>query len=137
MIVADVNVFLHSVVESEHGDAARRVFDADPDWIAPALLRVEFLNVLATWNRRGIMSAINCQKTWHQAVKLIPDNLVEPDLNLALNLSLNHQITAYDAQYVHVAIDHNLPLVTEDRELLRKFPQTAISMADFLKFSGG
>lgn len=133
MIVMDVNVFLYSLVEGEKSEAARHVITADTKWIAPSLLRYEFINVLATWNRRGIMNPVDCRKTWDRAREMMSGNLVESDPNLVLNLSLDHQITAYDAQYVQIAAARNLPLVTEDLELLRKFPRIAISMADFLK----
>jgi hypothetical protein len=37
----------------ERGPAARRVFERDPEWIAPILWRSEFRNVLANYIRGG------------------------------------------------------------------------------------
>jgi predicted nucleic acid-binding protein len=133
MIVVDVNVLIYSLVAGRQSEAARLVFDADPDWIAPSLLSHEFLNILATWERKGIMSADDCQKTWQRAAKMIGESLVEADPDAVLKLAMKHRVTAYDAQYVLVAQAQGLTLVTEDGELLRKFPRTAVSMVAFLK----
>lgn len=137
MIVVDVNVFLYSLVEGERSEVARLVFEADSRWFAPSLFQYEFINILATWNRKGIMGVLACQKVWREAESLMAGKLVEADPKAVLDISLNHQITAYDAQYIQIAAALKLHLVTEDRELLRKFPRTAVSMADFLKLKAG
>ena len=136
MIVVDVNVLIYALVAGPNSDAARRVFDADPEWIAPSLLQHEFLNVLATLERKGVMSAGDCQKTWQHAVKLIGNGLVETEPAATLKLAMKHRVTSYDAQYIQVALAEGLPLVTEDAELLRKFPKTAVSIQAFLKTRG-
>lgn len=137
MIVVDVNVFLYSLVEGERSEAALRVFEADPKWFAPSLFQYELINILATWNRKGIMGILACQKVWREAEALMSGKLVEADPKAVLDISLNHQITAYDAQYIQIAAARKLHLVTEDHELLRKFPRTAVSTTDFLKLKSG
>ena len=44
----------------------------------------------------------------------------------ALLLAAEHQISAYDAQYVALALAHKLPLISEDRALQRKFPEIVL-----------
>lgn len=54
----------------------------------------------------------------------------------ALLLAAKHQISAYDAQYVGLALARNLLLVSEDRALQRKFPDTVLSLQDFCALDG-
>jgi hypothetical protein len=50
-----------------------------------------------------------------------------------IDLVAQYGITAYDGQFIAVALEMGIPCVTEDRELQEKFPGIAISMDEFLK----
>ena len=49
-------------------------------------------------------------------------------------LSLSHSsgCSAYDCEFVNLAKDLDVPLVTQDKKILHNFPETAISMSQFL-----
>ena len=53
MIVVDTNVIAYLFLPGTHTDAARRVYEQDPAWVAPLLWRSEFRNILTTSLRRG------------------------------------------------------------------------------------
>lgn len=133
MIVVDANVLSFFLLKSVDTEMARNVYERDPEWLAPVLFPHEFLNLLATWYRKGFVNELQCVNAWRESAVLLKDRLIDPDWQAALVLTFKHQITAYDAQYVEVARARRLPLVTEDRELLRKFPGIAISMADYIQ----
>ncbi|WP_292000379.1 type II toxin-antitoxin system VapC family toxin [Caldivirga sp.] len=61
-------------------------------------------------------------------LKIIPIGLNYEVLNLAMNTN----ITYYDAAYVHLAMKLNAKLITEDNELLSKFPTLAVSIEELL-----
>jgi predicted nucleic acid-binding protein len=54
-----------------------------------------------------------------------------PDDMEALDFSLRHRISAYDAYFVTLAQKLKLTLLTQDKELLAKFPDLAVSLEAF------
>jgi predicted nucleic acid-binding protein len=52
-----------------------------------------------------------------------------------LNLVADSVCTAYDCEYVALAQDLEVPLVTTDRQILDQFPHVAISLDTFLASS--
>lgn len=46
---------------------------------------------------------------------------------------LQNILTAYAAHFIALALSLNCPLITQDKELLKKFPRTATSMQAFLE----
>lgn len=86
--------------------------------IAPALLKLEYANVLRTACRRQRMLAAQA----HEALTLLgrlPLTIVsdEPDAALILDLALRHDLSSYDAVYLDLALRRRLPLATQDVDL--------------------
>lgn len=52
-------------------------------------------------------------------------------LRLSSELSMREDLTVYDASYVALAQRSNSILVTEDRELLSKFPSQTMALSEF------
>ena len=50
-----------------------------------------------------------------------------------LELVMDSDCTAYDCEYVALAQDLGVPLVTTDKQILRAFPKTAVSLEKFAK----
>ena len=50
-----------------------------------------------------------------------------------LELAVQSGCTAYDCEYVTLAQDLGVPLVTADKQILRVFPKTAMSLEKFAK----
>ena len=133
MLVADACVIASLYLQGEHEKAARAAYCRDPDWASVPLWRYEFLNVIWKKCRAGHLDAAAAADHFERAVERIVPLEHVPDEEHVLALAMKHQITAYDACYVCLALQLRLPLLTEDRELLTKFPQLAVSLADFGK----
>ncbi len=131
MIVVDANVILYLQVEGELTKQARTVYRKDPGWIAPRLWRSEFRNALALYVRRGVLSLEKALDTMHRA----EDAMQGRDFDVAslsvLKLAADSGCSAYDCEYVSLAQDSGVPLVTSDDEVLSKFKSVAISMDAF------
>ncbi len=54
------------------------------------------------------------------------------NLSSVLRLALRCKISVYDAHFVQLAIDNQMALVTADQEVIKKCPDRAISMQNFL-----
>ncbi len=131
MIVVDTNVITYLIIKGEKTALAQQAYRQDSTWLVPRLWRHEFLNVLATFVRHNGASLDEAIQLWQRATLFFESREQEPDMESALELAHVHKISAYDAQFAALAIELGLPLVTEDRQLLNAFPQTAQSLAEF------
>jgi len=55
------------------------------------------------------------------------------DMDTVLKLSVINKISTCDAQFVFLARLLSVPLISDDKQLRRRCPETAVSMDDFLK----
>lgn len=128
MIVVDVNVVAYCFIDGERTVAARTLRTLDPDWRVPDLWRHEFLNILATWSRQGGATVAEAQEIWRRTVQLMGPSELPVDMARALALACEHNISAYDAQYIALAQQLQTVCITEDRRLLRMFPDFTRTM---------
>jgi predicted nucleic acid-binding protein len=127
------------MIDGERTDLARKVKEHDPEWIVPPLWKHEFINVLAvirTQKQKQGKDFSQYRLIWDNALELFSESEISVDMSHALALAVNNKVSAYDSQFVALAKELDLKLVTADREILRKFPETAVSMEDFTKDSG-
>jgi predicted nucleic acid-binding protein len=108
MIVADTNLIAYLLIQGEHTERARRVYTRDPDWRAPPLWRSEFLSVLATTVKAGVLSADQAQSTWSTAVELLKNGEHSPAgkniLDLDEDLSVAGLLNGCDRQTAFISI---------------------------------
>jgi predicted nucleic acid-binding protein len=132
MIVADTNLIVYLFVTGDQTALAQAVLDKDPYWIVPPLWQSEFRNVIASYIRRGM--PLQEGKRIMQTAKLTLENRqVVPSDDEILNLIGSNNCTAYDCEFVALAKQLNVHLVTADKQLLKEFPDCAISLDDFIK----
>lgn len=131
MIVVDVNVVAYFLIEGDKTAAARDLQHRDADWRLPMLWRHEFLNVLATFTRQGGATISEARTLWRLGVELFGPREQGVDMDAALALAVESGISAYDAQYIALARQLRTVCVTEDRRLLRAFPDSTRRMQTF------
>ena len=131
MIVVDTNVVAYAVLPGERTAAALAVARRDPDWVAPFLWRSELRNILATAMRLRKMKLANALTAFAAAEELIQDVEIEASTGACLELAMAGGVSAYDAEFVLVAEQMGLALVTADRRLARAFPERAIYVEEF------
>jgi predicted nucleic acid-binding protein len=131
MIVVDVNVVAYLLIAGDKTATAQQAWERDSHWRVPTAWRHELLNLLATYVRNGGASPKDGVAIWRQALVLLAGEEEQPSMEQALLLAAEHQISAYDAQYVALALTHKLPLISEDRALQRKFPTIVRSLQEF------
>lgn len=92
----------------------------------------ETLNVLATYQRRKILTFVQCRKSLDHAERFMKIAQCEVKMDAALAVAAKYAVTGYDAQYVTLAQDLGAPLITEDRKLRVAAPGITFSMQEFL-----
>jgi predicted nucleic acid-binding protein len=132
MIVVDTNIIAYLFLSSERSEQAEAALLQDPDWVAPPLWRSELRNILATYINKDLISLPDSLLIASEAESLMKDSEYEVVSTKVLELTSQSGCSAYDCEFVALALDLKIPLVTVDRKLLVKFPETAISMEEFI-----
>ena len=131
MICVDVNVVAYLLIAGDKTELAQQAWAKDPQWRVPTLWRHELLSVLAAYVSSGGATGDEAVAIWRQALTLFGSEEEQPPMEHALLLAAKHQISASDAQYVALALTRNLPMISEDRVLQRKFPEVVLSLEEF------
>ncbi len=125
MIVVDANILAYYYLPGQFTTAARAVMRKDPDWVAPLLWRSELRSVLTGYLRREELNLHDVRRIQSEAEDLMCDNEYEVDSASVLDLAYRCDCSAYDCEYVALALQLGTRLVTMDARVLRAFPQVA------------
>lgn len=128
MIVVDSNVLAYLYLPGEHTAAAEVLFERDPRWAAPVLWRSEFRNILAGYMRRKSLTFAQACSLQNEAEGLLAGAEFELDSSRVLELVRDSDCSAYDCEFVALAIRLETKLVTADKKLLRAFPAHALAL---------
>ncbi len=129
MIVVDSNVIAYWYIPSpKFTQAARELMELDAHWNAPLLWRSEFRNILLKYIRNGTMTLTQATKLQLDAEDLMKECEFHVDSDQVLELAKDSGCTAYDCEFIAVAKTLGVKLVTTDKELLKAFPDVAVSL---------
>ncbi len=133
MIVVDTNVIGYLYLSSERSAQAEQALRRDPEWAAPRLWRSELRNVLAFYMRKKFLSLDDAKQIMVQALALLEGREYEVPFSSILRLAESSGCSAYDCEFVALAQELGVPLVTVDRQVLANFSETAISLEMFVE----
>ena len=133
MIVKGATVLVYYLIEGNQTETAVRVRERDPEWAAPELWRSELMNVLWTYVRRGDFDLDLALARFDLALDLIGPHTYAVTAAEVLPLAVTSGCTAYDSQYVALARRLSARLVTNDRPVLKAFPDVAARPEDFIR----
>lgn len=131
MIVADTNLIVYLFITGDKSALANEVLKKDSRWISPPLWQSEFRNVLAGYIRRG-MALEKAQQIMRDALAVMENRQVEPSSEKIIELLAKSKCTAYDAEFVVLAEQVGVKLITADKQLLDLFPEIAMSLENFV-----
>jgi predicted nucleic acid-binding protein len=129
MIVVDTNIVAYLHLSGDMTESAEALLKKDPDWAAPVLWRSEFRNLLAGYMRRRTLAFEEAREIQSEAESLMAGNEREVDSNAVLELVRDSDCSAYDCEFIALAKQLNVKLVTMDSKLLKAFPKLAIPLA--------
>jgi len=133
VIVVDTNVICYRWISSPNSAAAETALAKDPYWIAPLLWRSEFRNVLAVAIRNKALTIDAAQEIALQAEAKFERREFAVSSNAVLQLVAISTCSAYEFEFVALAKEQQVQLVTVDRQILREFPEVAISLEKFIR----
>ena len=133
MIVVDTNIIAYLYLASDRTTQAEEALLKDAHWVAPFLWRSEFRSALTLYMRKKLLSLADANRIMEEAACLMQGREYEVASFQVLSLVTASTCSAYDCEFVALARDLDVPLVTVDKQILDQFPACAISLDDYIK----
>jgi predicted nucleic acid-binding protein len=133
MIVADANLIAHLTIRSEFSPLTEAAFGVDAAWAAPLVWLSEYRNTLARYIQQRAMTVESALLSLRSAEEVIGGRTYTVSSEKVLELVKHSGCTAYGCEYVALAMDLGVPLVTTDKQILKAFPKAAVSLEKFAK----
>lgn len=132
MIVVDSNIIAYLMIPSDRTKEIEKLLLKDSEWITPLLWRSEFRNILTLYMKQSQMSLILAEQTIARAENLLSEREYGVLSSDVLVLTYEKSLSAYDAEYVVLAINFGVPLITVDKKLLKEASEYAVSPSKYL-----
>lgn len=125
MIVVDTNILVYLYLPTQYTPHAEKLLENDPMWVAPHLWRSEFRNILALYLRKELITYDKALEIQNEAEILMSGN--EYDIKSLSVLSIVNQsnCSAYDCEYISLAMNLGIELFTMDKKVISEFPLIA------------
>jgi predicted nucleic acid-binding protein len=133
VIVVDSNVICYYALPGARTAVADRLRARDPEWCVPPLWRSEFRNVVVGQIRRGALDLAAAQELVALTEAMLRDSEFAVDSSAVLARAAESGCTAYDCEYIVIAEDLGVPLVTHDKQLLAAFPDRAVAPEQYAR----
>ena len=133
MIVADTNLIAYLLIEGDLTALAEKVLQKDEIWISPLLWRSQFRNMLVKCARGGLIEWDDAFRIMNEAESLMDGGEYAVVSGDVLDLAASSPCSAYDAEFVVLARELGVPLVTTEKSLLESFPETAVAPDKFAR----
>lgn len=136
MIVVDTNVLAYCWTRGPRTALAQTVRLRDPDWHVPVLWRSELCSVLSGYLWSGALELGQAWAIMAAAEAALAGREHLPSSEAVLELASKTRLSSYGCEFAVLAQALAVPLVTEDRALLKALPARALTMEGFLGSAG-
>lgn len=133
MVIVDTGPLAFLLLPGEMTDLAQRAYAKDPAWSSAPIWRSEFRNIVVRYVREGWVTPKAAEEILRAAEDKMHPRQYNIDDQAVLEIALQTGLSAYQCEYLALAQDLNLRLVTTQEELVRAAPQMAISLADYVE----
>ncbi|MCH8487900.1 MAG: type II toxin-antitoxin system VapC family toxin [Candidatus Cyclonatronum sp.] len=132
MIVVDNNILAHFWLPSEHSMHCEELFRWDPEWVAPVLWKSEFRNVITLYLRKNLIDLPDAIRITEKAAMQMQEREFHVNSVQVYSLAVKSGCSAYDCEFVSLAEELDVKLITFDKQILRAFPNRAAKPTDAL-----
>jgi predicted nucleic acid-binding protein len=129
MIVVDSNIVAYLYLPGEFTARAEKLLEREPDWAVPLLWRSELRNILALYMRKRLLDFDAAYRIQREAEALLADREYDVDSFEVLALARDSGCSAYDCEFISLARQLGVKLVTEDAKLRQAFPKQTAKLA--------
>ncbi|MDO9452963.1 MAG: type II toxin-antitoxin system VapC family toxin [Stagnimonas sp.] len=131
-VVFDCSAIMSCLAPDEKSPPEWRELLSTATLVAPCMLPTELVNAIITAQRRKRMSADEAQQALAIAGAL--DFVCEAPSMIRSStavhqIAMEHQLTAYDASYLELALRRRLPLATLDGDLIKAAKKAKVKLA--------
>ena len=133
-LVLDASVTLSWLFEDEASEATDAILAGleNGEAFVPSLWRYEVANVLLVAERRARISQAQSQRFTTLLAKL-PITVVAPSgtqlWSEVMAIARGHQLSAYDAAYLELALRRDVPLASKDKALRKAAESIGVALA--------
>lgn len=131
MIVVDTNIVSYFYLPTDYSQSVSQLYQQDSAWIAPTLWRSEFRNVLTLYIRKKLLTLEQALAIQEDAESLFMDNEFQITSAQVLALTNASSCSAYDCEFIALAKQLSVKLITQDKKILTEFPDIAFSISDY------
>lgn len=132
MIVADTNLLIYLYVQGDRTEDSEAVLRRDATWAVPLLWRSEFRNALIGLVRKEFVLLEKAIAIVDEAERWLAGREYSVISRHVLTLAEHSGCSAYDCEFVALAQDLGVSLVTTDQQVLKAFPSLGVSPGNFL-----
>src|SRR5699024_94178 len=125
MIVVDTNILAHFWLPSESTDLCDKLYQEVPEWAAPILWKSEFRNVISLYLRKDLIELAEALLIVEKAAQQMQERQYHINSVQVLHHVNQSTCPSYDCEFVSLAKDLDVNLITMDKQLLNEFSNLA------------
>ena len=132
MIVVDTNILTHFWLPSDHTELCEQLFQWDPEWVAPVLWKSEFRNVVILYMRKNLIGLPEAIQLTEKAENQMKEREFHVNSVQVYGLAENSDCSSYDCEFISLAEELDIKLITTDKQILRSFPDRCAKPLDVI-----
>lgn len=126
MIVVDTNILVHFWLPSDFTDLCDSLYQRDSQWVAPFLWKSEFRNALSLYLKKELIDLAEALLIAEKVEFQMKEREFLVNTVQVIRDVSRSSCSAYDCEFVSLAKDLDIGLVTLDKQLLKEFPEVAL-----------
>jgi predicted nucleic acid-binding protein len=131
VIVVDTNVTAYLWLPGDLTAAAENLLAVETEWAVPLLWRSEFRSVLVGAVKKKVCRLDRAAAIAAAAEQHFKGREFGVETTHVLTLASASGCSAYECEFVALARDLGVPLITNDRQVLKAFPSVAIPLDQY------
>jgi len=132
MIVVDTNIIAHLWLPSDDTEICEQLFQWDPEWLAPVLWKSEFRSVVTLYLRKKLIDLGQAIEITAGAEEQMQEREFHVNSVQVYSLADKSECSSYDCEFISLAYELDIKLITLDKQILRSFPERAAKPADVI-----
>lgn len=133
MIVVDTNILVYLYFPGQQSEVVEQVYLKNSFWVVPPLWKSEFRSIAALYYRKELLTFEAILEVMNRAEELLWGYEEPVRSEEVLSLIRQSTCSAYDCEFVALAMRLNTYLLTYDQKIIKEFPGIALTAEQYLK----